>query len=324
MQNKPPTTNAQAATVVVLGTGGTIAGTAASDQDNLGYRAATVSVQHLLAAVPGLQGLPLQAEQIAQLDSKDMDFATWQRLAQRTAAHLARPEVAGVVITHGTDTLEETAYFLARVLMPSKPVVLTAAMRPATSLQADGPQNLFDAVSLARYPGAQGVMVVMQGRVLDGLALRKQHSYRLDAFEAGDAGLLASCEAGQLRQHRPWPAGVGLGLDCIQSDPQHWPRVEIVFNHAGADGHLVNLLLQQGQQGLQGLVLAGTGNGTLSAALQAAALRAQAAGVRVLRASRCAAGVVQGDESPLPAAGALSPVQARVELLLRCLGQRPA
>jgi L-asparaginase len=318
MQNSASTTNAQARTVVVLGTGGTIAGTAASSEDNLGYRAATVGVEALLAAVPALRDVPLQAEQVAQLDSKDMDFVTWQRLAQRTAAHLARPEVAGVVITHGTDTLEETAYFLGRVLMAQKPVVLTAAMRPATSLQADGPQNLFDAVSLARQPGVQGVLVLMQGQVLDGLDVRKQHTYRLDAFAAGDAGLLAHWEAGQLRQHRAWPAGAGLGLACIGRDPSVWPRVEIVLNHAGADGRLVDALLQQG---LQGLVLAGTGNGTLSLGLEAAALRAQAAGVQVLRASRCAAGLVQGIDSPLPSAGALSAVQARVELLLRCLSQ---
>jgi L-asparaginase len=197
---------------------------------------------------------------------------------------------------------------------------LTAAMRPATSLQADGPQNLFDAVSLARSPGVRGVLVLMQGQVFDGLDVRKQHTYRLDAFEAGDAGLLAHWEAGQLRQHRPWPAGPALGLACIGRDASAWPRVEILLNHANADGRLVDALVQQG---LQGLVLAGTGNGTLSQALEAAALRAQDAGVLVLRASRCAAGLAQGTDSPLQCAGALSAVQARVELLLRCLS-RPA
>ncbi len=138
------------AKIVILGTGGTIAGTAASPADAIGYTAAQLGVAQLVAGVPALAGLPLESEQVAQLDSKDMDFATWQRLAQRVAAHLARDEVQGVVITHGTDTLEETAYFLHRVLAPAKPVVLTAAMRPATSLQADGPQNLLDAVTLAR------------------------------------------------------------------------------------------------------------------------------------------------------------------------------
>jgi L-asparaginase len=303
--------------IVILGTGGTIAGRAGSSADHVGYRAAQIGIAELLAAVPPLQGLPLEAEQVAQLDSKDMSFAVWQRLAQRVHAHLARAEVAGVVITHGTDTLEETAYFLQRVLAPAKPVVLTAAMRPATSLQADGPQNLLDAVTVARSAGARGVVAVMGGQVFDGRELRKAHTWRLDAFTAGDAGPLARVEAGALRCFRPWPEGHALGLQVIAREPAQWPRVEIVMNHAGADGRIVDALLHQG---LDGLVLAGTGNGSLSAGLEAAALRAQAAGVAVLRASRCAGGPLldTGDEA-LPGAGPLSAPQARVELLLRAL-----
>jgi L-asparaginase len=301
---------------VVLGTGGTIAGTAASAQDSLGYRAAQIGVAALVAAVPALQGLPLEAEQVAQIDSKDMSNAVWQALAQRATAHLARPEVGGVVVTHGTDTLEETAYFLHRVLAPAKPLVLTAAMRPATALMADGPQNLLDAVTLARQAGASGVMAVLAGQVFTATDLRKAHTVRLDAFEAGDGGLLAVIESGALRRFRAWPGGQALGLAAIAMPVAEWPRVEIAMNHAGTDGRLVDALLAQG---LHGLVLAGTGNGSLGASLQAAALRAQAAGVRVLLASRCAHGAVLGDTGPLPSAGALSAVQARVELLLQGL-----
>ncbi len=303
--------------IVILGTGGTIAGSAASPGDAVGYRAAQIGIEALIAAVPGLQGLPLEAEQVAQVDSKDMSCAVWRQLARCVSAHLSRPEVAGIVITHGTDTLEETAYFLQRVLAPAKPVVLTAAMRPATSLQADGPQNLLDAVTVARSEGAHGVVAVIAGQVFDGRELRKVHTHRLDAFSAGDAGPLARIEAGTLRRFRPWPEGHALGLDFIAPEPAAWPRVEIVMNHAGADGRIVDALLAQG---LDGLVLAGTGNGSLSAGLEAAALRAQAAGVPVLRASRCAGGPLldTGDEA-LPGAGTLSAVQARVELLLRAL-----
>ena len=147
--------NSQAAPlIVILGTGGTIAGSG----DDVGYTAGQVGVPQLVAAVPALASRALEAEQVAQVDSKNMSHAIWQALAQRVAHHLARPEVAGVVITHGTDTLEETAYFLHRVLAPGKPVVLTAAMRPSTSLQADGPQNLLDAVTLAGWSGAGGVL----------------------------------------------------------------------------------------------------------------------------------------------------------------------
>ena len=306
---------------VILGTGGTIAGTAASSLDNVGYSAAQIGVQALVAAVPALAEPPVETEQVAQIDSRDMSFAVWQQLGRRVAAHLARDEVGGVVITHGTDTLEETAYFLHRVLAPGKPVVLTAAMRPATSLQADGPQNLLDAVTVAREPGARGVVAVLAGEVFHAADLRKAHSYRLHAFEAGDAGLLGRVEAGRLRRFREWPGGDGLGLAAIERAPASWPRVEIVLNHAGADGRIVDALLAQG---LDGLVLAGTGNGSLSAALQAAAQRALSAGVRVWRASRCAAGpVIGGDEDGLPGAGVLSPVQARIELLLQLLAAAP-
>jgi L-asparaginase len=301
--------------VVILGTGGTIAGTAASATDAVGYSAAQLGVSQLVAAVPALATVDLECEQVAQIDSKDMDVATWQRLAGRCAHHLERADVAGVVVTHGTDTLEETAYLLHRVLAPAKPLVLTAAMRPATSLAADGPQNLLDAVTVARDAFARGVVAVMAGRVWAGTELRKVHSYRLDAFAAGDAGPLAAIEEGVLRWWRDVPRGEALGLARIARDAADWPRVEIVLSHAGAGGALVDALVAQG---VQGIVAAGTGNGTLHHDLEVALLRAQAVGVRILRATRCAAGLVVG-EAALPSAVALSPVQARVELLLQSL-----
>jgi L-asparaginase len=159
-------------------------------------------------------------------------------------------------------------------------------------------------------------MAVLAGEVFTATALRKADTHRLNAFEAGDEGLLAVIESGVLRRFRPWPEAVPLGLPCIAGDAAGWPRVDIVMNHAGTDGRLVDALVAQG---LQGLVLAGTGNGSLSAGLEAAALRAQAAGVRVLRASRCAHGAVLGDAGPLLSASALSAVQARVEVLLQSL-----
>lgn len=138
----------------------------------------------------------MDCEQLANVDSKDMSHALWQQLARRVAVHLQADDVAAVLITHGTDTLE-TAYFLQRVLGPHKPVVLTAAMRPATSLQADGPQNLLDAVAVARAPGAAGVLVAIAGQVFEAEGLRKVHGYRLDAFAAGESGPLALVEEGR-------------------------------------------------------------------------------------------------------------------------------
>lgn len=300
-------------TVVLLGTGGTIAGTAARADDHVGYAAGTLGVAELVAAVPALQGQPLQAEQVANLDSKDMAHAVWQRLAQRAAHHLARPEVAGVVVTHGTDTLEETAWFLHRVLAPAKPLVLTAAMRPATALGADGPQNLADAVWLARQPGVHGVLAVLAGAVHGAADLRKAHPYRVDAFDSGDAGPLAWIEQGALRPLRAWPVGAPLGLAAIERDPAAWPVVDIVTSHAGARGEVVDALCQAGAQGL---VVAGTGNGTVHQALQATLERAAQRGVAVLLSTRCGQGRVVGQGVGQPTATGLNPAKARVELLL--------
>jgi L-asparaginase len=303
--------------VVILATGGTIAGTAPTSTDTTGYRAGTLGVEALIAGVPALAGHHLEAESVAAIDSKDMDAATWQRLAGRVAHHVARAEVAGVVITHGTDTLEETAYFLHRVLAPAKPVVLTAAMRPASALSADGPANLLDAVTLAGTPGVHGVSVVFAGAAWGAVGLRKVHTLQTGAFAGSDCGPIARLEGGVLRVFRPWPEGAASGLARVAAAPDLWPRVEIVMNHAGADGRLVDAAVAAGAAGL---VVAGTGHGTVGARLEAALLRAREAGVRVMRASRCAFGPVlaQGADDG-EAAGELSAVQARVALLLDLL-----
>lgn len=309
--------------IVILGTGGTIAGRAASADDVVGYRAGELGVQALIDAVPPLRGRPLESESIAQIDSKDMDAATWQRLAQRAAHHLARADVAGVVVTHGTDTLEETAWFLHRVLAPAKPLVLTAAMRPATALSPDGPQNLLDAVTVAAAPGACGVVAVLAGRVHAAADLRKQHSTQVDAFSSGDAGPVALVQAGRLNLLRPWPAGDALGLRAVAEPASQWPWVAVLANHAGADGREVRALAQAG---VAGLVVAGTGNGSLSTRLETALLEAQAAGVAVCRSTRCANGAVLDppagpDPVAVPSAGVRTPWQARVDLLLALLAQ---
>ena len=305
---------------VVLGTGGTIAGTAAEPGDNVGYTAAQLGAAQLVAAVPALAGVPIEIEQIAQIDSKDMGFAVWRALADAVSGHLARPEVGGIVVTHGTDTLEETAYFLQRVLAPAKPVVLVAAMRPATSLQSDGPQNLLDAVTVARSDGARGVVAVLAGTLHSALDVRKVHTYRLDAFDPGDAGAIAHVEEGRVRRHRDWPAGEAFGLARLPLDTTRWPVVEIVTSHAESRGEPVRALHVAGAHGI---VVAGTGNGSLHHALEAALLEAQAAGVAVLRCSRCLGGsVIDAAPPTLPSAGALTPVQARIELMLRLLAQR--
>jgi L-asparaginase len=308
--------------IVVLATGGTIAGRAASAQDNVGYTAAQVGVTALLDAVPGLKQHVHAAEQVAQVDSKDMSPQVWRDLALRCAHWLADDAVGGIVITHGTDTLEETAFFLQSVLAPSKPVVLTCAMRPATSLAPDGPQNMRDALVVALTEGAQGVLAVCAGKVHGAQDVAKRHTYRVDAFSSGDAGVIGYVEEGEVRRVREWPAPDDEAAARFERfvDARALPRVEIVFSHAGASGAVVDALRAQG---VAGIVVAATGNGTVHRVLEAALRDAQAAGVRVLRATRCAEGRVLGTEDrtreALPAAGGLSPVKARIALLLELL-----
>ena len=306
--------------VVILGTGGTIAGTADSATDSVGYRAASLSVEALVAAVPPLAGWPIECRQLAQLDSKDMTLALWLALATEVQRQLQRGDVAGVVITHGTDTLEETAYFLHRVLAPDRPVVLTAAMRPASSLQADGPQNLLDAVTLARDAAWAGVLAVLGGRVYGAADLRKQHGWRIGAFGGGDAGALALLQDGVLQRFREPPqAALHPAAARMPADPAAWPRVEIVTSHGGASGAVIDALRADG---VDGIVIAGTGNGSVHQALLQAARRSVDAGVPVVRASRCLLGGVFGaPPDALPAYGALTPWQARIELMLDLLAR---
>ena len=315
--------------IVILGTGGTIAGQASNASDNIGYTAAQVSLNQLVAAIPALAASThLRVEQLAQIDSKDMTFAVWARLAERVSYFLACDDVEGVVVTHGTDTLEETAYFLQAVLHPAKPVVITCAMRPATSLAPDGPQNIMDAIAVVQHAGARGVVAVCAGVVHSALDVQKAHTYQRDAFSSGDAGPLAYVEEGTLRMLKTWPVEPPA-LTCElpefdfiaflteKANLNAWPKVEIVMNYAGANGEVVHALCLMG---VHGLVVAGTGNGTLHHDLEAALLKAQSQGVRVVRSSRCANGrVLPRPDDALTDSRGLSPVKARVELMLEVM-----
>lgn len=311
--------------IVILGTGGTIAGKAARASDNVGYTAAQVGIDQLVEALPALAEGPcdLLVEQVAQLDSKDMGFAVWAKLAARVAHFLALPDVRGIVITHGTDTVEETAWFLQALLNPAKPVVMTCAMRPATALAPDGPQNMLDAAVVAASAEARGVVVVCAGVIHGAQDVQKVHTYRLDAFSSGDAGPLGYVEEGRLRLTRSWFDATGIAAPAVmkfvvsQGSTARWPRVEIVMNYAGASAATVEELVAAG---VQGLVAAGTGNGTLHHELEGALLQAQASGVRVVRATRCLEGrVLSGAGSAIPDSQGFSPVKARINLLLQLM-----
>jgi L-asparaginase len=318
--------------IVYLGMGGTIAGTAESAGDNVGYTAAQVGVAALLQGVPGLQRVlgdcQAVSEQVCQIDSKDLVQADWLTLLGRVMHHLAQPEVAGVVVTHGTDTLEETAFFLSLAvpadLLQAKPLVLTCAMRPASSLTPDGPGNMTDATSVALCRGAHGVLVVCAGKIHSAAHVQKVHPYRVDAFDSGEAGPVGLVEEGGVRLLTAWPVLDALRPVMVPAlrQTQAWPRVELLVSHAGASGAVVRAVLQaqDGQPPLRGLVVAGTGNGTLHKEMELALEEAQRQGVRVVRVSRCAYGQVVGGSGSagsgaFPAYG-LSAVKARIALTL--------
>lgn len=303
--------------IVVLATGGTIAGLADDVSAPQRYKAAQLGVAQLLAGlVPA--DIPVVSEQVAQIDSKDMSYDIWQSLVARVDHWLHQDDVQAVVITHGTDTLEETAYLLQRVLQPSKPVVLTCAMRPANAPDSDGPANLRDALVVAQSHDASGVMVVCAGDVHAAHEVQKIHSHQHNAFSSGVTGPVGRVRDGQFQRARAMPDAVPIlpapsALELAKAT--HWPRVEWVVNHAGADGRLVRASLACDPP--DGWVVAGTGNGSMHRDLEAALQEAQARGAQVLRTSRCAFGAAQAHPGDvLAVASGLAPAKARVALWL--------
>jgi L-asparaginase len=321
--------------IVVLGTGGTIAGIATSAVESVQYTSALRDIDMLLADIKVrgamMPNCLIETEQVFQRDSKDLSLDDCKRLAQRVIHHLREPLVLGIVITHGTDTLEESAFFLAnvvpRALLANKSVVMTCAMRPATSFLYDGIQNLSDAFAVACSASGQGILVVCAGAVHSAWHIQKVHPYRLDAFASVEASAVAYIEQGHVR----WLAA-GLpqlpendAIDWIDNNIA-WPRVEILMNFVGADGALVRdccaIRTDSGWPRVQGLVVAGTGNGTLSHSLEAALWFAQRQGVVVLRCSRCHEGQVvlsNNANELLPVSPISSPVKARIFLILTIL-----
>lgn len=309
--------------IAVLATGGTIAGTS-TPGDGTSYAAGAFGIDQLLAAVPGLAAIAtLQAEQIASVGSQDMRHDIWHALATRVAALCEDEQVDGIVITHGTDTIEETAYFLDLVIPPGKPLVLTGAMRPATALGADGPANLYAAVALAGHASARdrGALVLMNEHIHDALRVQKIAASGLAAFASPDRGIAGVMEGDMPLFYQPprshggvWGARPRMPL----AEPAQWPRVGVLHAHADMQADVAEFMAAR----YQGVVLAGVGNGNASAAAMRALADAAARGVAVVRASRTGRGYVgrgvevDDDELGFIAAAALSPQKARVLLML--------
>ena len=319
----PSSSTSSPPSLLIIGTGGTIAGVAPSAGSTAGYQAGALPIGQILDSVPGLSGLVpegrLATEQVFSIPSEQMSGAHWLQLAGRLRAWLSGDEAPdAIVITHGTDTLEETAFFLSLVLPPTRPVLLTGAMRPASALSADGPGNLYDACRFAlaaRQAGIGGVFVSFGGRVLRADAVYKQHANRTDAFAQRFGQPVAWLEA-----DRPcWqPALAASGLQgqfatlalahtaAVPALPEGdassmtLPPVSIVPQHVDADPAMVAWLRSRG---CQGLVLAGTGVGTMPVPMRAALVQARQAGCLVVRASRVPEGYVGRNTEARPEDG---------------------
>jgi len=303
----------------LIATGGTIAGIASDPGETVRYAAGSLSAAQLVASVPPLQSLAdLSVEQLWNLDSKDMTPEHWIALARATRDALARPEVDGVVITHGTDTMEESALFLDLVLRSEKPIVFTGAMRPATALSPDGPMMLYCAVQLATNPEARGLGVVaaMNNRIHAARHLRKAHPTALDAFSSGEAGALGSLMPVHIHR-RPPVQEQAAGDDASWLDRAgRPPRVDLLLVGAGSAPDLLPACVTAGAQAV---VLSLPGNCSLPEPWSAEVARAADNGVMVILASRTGEAAhlrLHGPIHPPLHEGAwLTPVQARVQAL---------
>ena len=310
--------------LLLLATGGTIAGCANDSASLNDYTAGVLGGDALLAAVPQLQDLAaITVEQVANVDSADLLFEHWCALAGRIRdAFQTDPELAGVVITHGTNTLEETAWLLQLLIDDPRPVLLVGAMRPATALSADGPLNLLQAVQVALSPAARGhgVLVVMDGQIHGAKRVTKVATHGVGAFASPGSGPLGWVD--DVGVHLPMPSSAGAVPFADLSLPEQWPQVAIVYGCVEPDARMLTLLLKAGAHGL---VFTGTGAGQLSVAERTALEAWPGQRPLMLRANRCGSGPVHsdGDDERLGLlhAGCLNPQKARVLLLLASIAR---
>jgi len=310
--------------VVVLATGGTIAGAAKSNV-TAGYSSGQVGVEELLNAVPEAKKLArLSGEQVSNIGSQDMNDQVWIKLADRVNAILAMPDVTGVVITHGTDTIEETAYFLNLVVHSRKPVVMTASMRPSTALSADGPLNFFNAVAVAadKESAGRGVLVVVNDWIHGAQSLTKTSTTAVQTFLSPLSGLIGTVNYGVMEWYRG-PIGKNTVLSEFSVDQNTvLPRVDIIMATENMDGALINAAAANGAKGI---VIAGVGNGNMTKpALEALAAQAKK-GIVCVRSTRVTTGEVgrnvevKDDSLNFVASLGLNPQKARVLLRLALL-----
>jgi L-asparaginase len=313
--------------IIILATGGTIAG-AAPTETQAAYTSGAVTIDAMLSAVSGIKDLAnIKGEQISNVGSQDMTIEIMLNLAKRINALLAQSNVDGVVVTHGTDTMEETAFFLNLVVKSEKPVVMVGSMRPSTAVSADGPLNLYNAVGVAVDPNAKGrgVLVVMNDWIHGAHSLTKTSTTAVQTFMSPLRGLvgLASYGKNDFYNTPQWKHTTASEFDI--GNVGKLPRVDILYASADMSSDLIEAAVANGAKGI---IIAGVGNGNMNhSSLQAATLAAQK-GTIVVRSSRVATGTVgrnvevNDDEMGLIASDELNPQKARILLMLALLKPR--
>ena len=308
--------------IKILATGGTIAGAGVSSTQTAGYKAAVAPVEALINNVPELKKVAnVSGEQISQIASENMSNEIWLKLGKRVNELLASPDVDGVVITHGTDTLEETAYFLNLVVKSDKPVVVVGAMRPGTSISADGPMNLYRSVVLAGSKEAvgKGVLVMLNDQINSARDVTKTNTSDTDTFKSPELGLLGyiqnetvSFYRQSTRKHTTSSEFNIMGLDEL-------PRVDIVYGYANNTRVMMDAVIRAGAQGI---VHAGTGNGSFNVNVKPAVEEALKKGIVVVRSARVGNGIItrggefDDDKYNTVASDTLNPQKARILLML--------
>ena len=307
--------------VHIIATGGTIAGISTSAASSA-YTAGQVGIHTLLEAVPQIRELAdVSGEQLVNIGSQDMNDEVWLRLAKRINELLADDGCDAVVVTHGTDTMEETAYFLNLTVKSDKPVILVGSMRPSNALSADGPVNLYNAVAAAVSPKSRGMGVIccMNNQLLDAKTVIKTHTIDCDTFEGGPSGVLGYVHNGEaVYLQRPLNKHT-IHSDFDISDIQELPRVGIVYGYANASPLPLQAFVDAG---FDGIVLAGVGDGNFYKDVFEVAVKAQEKGIQIVRSSRCPTGPtclngeVDDARYHFVASMDLNPQKARVLLML--------
>src|SRR6266851_6417629 len=311
------------ANVTILATGGTIAGTGASSTTTVGYTAATVGVARLIEALPELKKVAnVKGEQVFQIASENMNNESWLKLAKRVNELLAQNDVDGIVITHGTDTIEETAYFLNLVVKSRKPVVIVGAMRPSTAISADGPINLYNAVTLAGSDEAvgKGVLVVLNDQINGARDVTKTNTANADTFRSWELGFLGYMQDNAPHFYRVSTRKHTADTEFDVSKLDVLPAVDIVYGYANMNRIPVDAFVAAGDKGL---VHAGAGDGSLARpAIEPALIEARKKGVVIVRASRVGNGIVarngeaDDDKQDFVVSDTLNPQKARILLML--------